>query len=266
MSENSKGARSGRDPLEGIDFYLRSPEAPTRYTLCDRLADRRAGRREVGSLSKAQAAEHAPGDPLPPLTPWANAVLSRAGQVAAKERTVLEAVLDPARQETTRLAHAAAAADAAAAAAEAEAEDADAAAEDAAAAGPASPEPSGAAEAYDSLEVRKGRRAAAHRALVGSHRARAAAARARAAASREAAAAARAQADVLATRAENAAAVLATRLQEHAAHTRRRLNAYARPIARAHPDAAILPALAHATGVHEGGAAGPAAAPRLHAL
>ncbi|KHL00274.1 hypothetical protein [Sinomonas humi] len=255
--------RNGRDPIEGIDFYLRTPENPTPYTLCDRISDTLAGRRDARHLSTGQLAERSPGDPLPDLTPWARALIARSAQVRAKEENVLEAVIDPARREQTRLAHAAAAADTAAAEAEASAAEAEADHAAAHAAGPTSSEPVSAAEAYDSEEVRAGRRARDHRALLAGHRARADRHRAQAAEARRQAHSARTRCADLATKIEGAGNALDRRLDEHTQHTRRRLNTYARAIARRHPDAAIIPALAAALEPAPRPIAG---SPALHAL
>jgi hypothetical protein len=243
---------STRDALEGIDFYLRNPEPPTRDTLFQRLADAWAGRRD--RLSAAQTAKSTPDVPLPELTPWAHDTLALAAQVEAKERTVHEGSIDPARREITRLAHTAATARTAAATATTAAEQAEEK-------GPDSPEPVSAAEAYDSEAVRIGRRANAHNTRLASHHARATAAN-------DTAATAAADLALLETRIEGADKALAHRLSEHAHYTRRRLAVYARAITRRHPDAAIITALttalagpAHTTATDPGGQP-----PFLHAL
>lgn len=218
---------STRNALDGIDFYLRSPEPPTRYSRFQMMLDAWAGRRD--RLSAAQAAKNIPDEPLPELTPWAHDTLALAAQVEAKERTVHEGSIDPARREITRLTHVAATARAAAA-------HATMAADQTEEAGPDSPEPVSAAEAFDSEPVRIGRRATAHNARLAGHRSRAVAAT-------DDAAAAAADLALLETRIQGADKALAHRLSEHGHYTRRRLAVYARALTRRHPDAAIISAL-----------------------
>lgn len=221
---------STRTAIEGIDFYLRSPEQPTVYSRFQKWSDTWSGWRDARALSAAQTAKLIPGGALPDLTSWAHATLALAAQVEAKERIVHEGAVDLARREMTRLEHAAAQAQRAfGIALEASAT--------VQAHGPESSFPTTPAEAYDSETVRNARRERMHQSLLASHRAQAWAAETKNA---------EAEADqaVLTTRIKGADRARDHRLAEHAHYTRRRLATYARAIARrGHPDAALISAL-----------------------
>ena len=220
---------STRTAVEGIDFYLRTPEPATTYTRFTRWADAWAGYRDARHLSTTQGAEPTKDAPLPELTSWAHATLALAAQVEAKERIVHEGAVDPARREMTRLKHIAAQAHTENTAALNTAKSTEAT-------GPDSAAPSTPAEAYDSDNVRNTRRQEAHQQALAAHRGRAAAAAA-------AADAAETELATLTTRMEGADRALEHRLAEHAHYTRRRLATYARAIARRHPDATLITAL-----------------------
>lgn len=231
---------STRTAIEGIDFYLRTPEPATVYTRFTRWADAWAGFRDARCLSTTQSAELNNDFALPELTSWAHATLALAAQVEAKERIVHEGAVDPARREMTRLKHIAA---------QAHTENTTAldTAKTTEADGPESAAPATPAEAYDSDSVRSTRREEAHQKALANHRGRAAAAAATAAA-------AEIELATLTTRMEGADRALEHRLAEHAHYTRRRLATYARAIARRHPDAALITALT--TNLNTGGASG----------